>query len=340
LVVEFENVGTLTVIHSRGLARTFKTRRGTVEAVRGVDFEVAKGELVGFLGPNGAGKTTTLRMLTTLLEPTAGTATVAGVELREDPVRVRRRIGYVAQSGGAGTDVPVGEELVTHGRLYGMPAAQARRRANELYEQLDLVGLEKRLGRTLSGGQKRRLDIAMGLIHEPRLLFLDEPTTGLDPQSRSNLWSHIRSLRDQHGVTVFLTTHYLDEADALCDRVLVIDAGKIIAGGTPDELKRRVSGDAVSLIVSEAQHTGKAVEIAGRLPGAHEVTSDGDSLRFRVPRGDAVLVTLLRELDSAGIGLASVQVHRPTLDDVFLTLTGRALRDAEPPADGRSGDAG
>jgi ABC-2 type transport system ATP-binding protein len=194
------------------------------------------------------------------------------------------------------------------------------------------VGLDKRLSRTLSGGQKRRLDIAMGLIHEPRLLFLDEPTTGLDPQSRSNLWSHIRSLRDEHGVTVFLTTHYLDEADALCDRVLVIDAGKIIAAGTPDELKRQVSGDAVSLTVGDAEHIGKAVEIAGQLPGAHEVTSDGGALRFRVPRGDAVLVTLLRELDSAGIAMSSVEVHRPTLDDVFLTLTGRALRDAETEA--------
>jgi ABC-2 type transport system ATP-binding protein len=337
-VVKFEHSGG-QVIHSRGLARTFKTRKGTVEAVRGVDFDVEEGELVGFLGPNGAGKTTTLRMLTTLLDPTAGTATVAGVELRKDPVEVRRRIGYVAQTGGAGTDVPVGEELITHGRLYRMSAAEARRRAEELYAQLDLVGLEKRLARTLSGGQKRRLDIAMGLIHEPRLLFLDEPTTGLDPQSRSNLWQHIRSLRDEHGVTVFLTTHYLDEADALCDRVLIIDAGRIIAEGTPEELKRRVSGDAVSLTVADAGHVGKAVEIAGHLPGAHEVTSDGQSLRFRVPRGDEVLVTLLRELDAAGIAMAAVEVHRPTLDDVFLTLTGRALRDAEAEVVAEGGDS-
>ena len=320
------------MIHSRGLARTFKARKGAVEAVRGVDFDVAEGELVGFLGPNGAGKTTTLRMLTTLLDPTAGTATVAGVELREDPVEVRRLIGYVAQTGGAGTDVPVGEELITHGRMYRLSAAEARRRAAQLYERLDLIGLEKRMGRTLSGGQKRRLDIAMGLIHEPRLLFLDEPTTGLDPQSRSNLWSHIRSLRDEHGVTVFLTTHYLDEADALCDRVLVIDAGRIIAAGTPDELKRQVSGDAVSLDVGDPEHVGKAAEIAARLPGAHEVGTEGGTLRFRVPRGDAVLIELLRELDAAGIAMTSVAVHRPTLDDVFLTLTGRALRDAETEA--------
>ena len=327
-----------TVIHSRGLARTFKTRKGDVQAVRGVDFDVAAGELVGFLGPNGAGKTTTLRMLTTLLDPTAGTAQVAGVELREDPVEVRRRIGYVAQTGGAGTDIPVGEELITYGRMYRLSAPEARRRAAQLYERLDLVGLDKRMVRTLSGGQKRRLDIAMGLIHEPRLLFLDEPTTGLDPQSRSNLWEHIRSLRDQHGVTVFLTTHYLDEADALCDRVLVIDAGKIIAGGTPDELKRQVSGDAVVLTVQDAGHAGKAAEIAGRIDGAHEVTCEGNALRFRVPRGDAVLVTLLRELDSAGITMASVEVHRPTLDDVFLTLTGRALRDAELQTQEEPGD--
>ena len=239
------------MIHARGLARTFKTRRGgTVEAVRGVDIDVEAGELVGFLGPNGAGKTTTLRMLTTLLNPTAGTATVAGVDLRRDPTEVRRRIGYVAQSGGSGPDVPVGEELITHGRLYRLPLTEARSRAEELYRQLDLTGLDKRLTRTLSGGQRRRLDIAMGLIHRPRLLFLDEPTTGLDPQSRSNLWEHIRALRDEHGVTVFLTTHYLEEADSLCDRVLVIDHGAIVAEGSPDELKRKVSGDAVTVTAS------------------------------------------------------------------------------------------
>ena len=320
------------MIHARGLARTFKTRRGAVEAVRGVDIDVESGELVGFLGPNGAGKTTTLRMLTTLLNPTSGTATVAGVDLLRDPTEVRRRIGYVAQGGGAGPDVPIGEELITHGRLYRMPANEARQRAAQLYEQLDLAGLEKRQAKTLSGGQRRRLDIAMGLIHRPGLLFLDEPTTGLDPQSRSNLWEHIRSLRDEHGVTVFLTTHYLEEADSLCDRVLVIDNGTIVAEGTPDELKRKVSGDAVIVTVVNAGTAAAAAELAKRLPGAHEVVVEDNTVRMRVPHGDAALPVLLRELDAAELTLSAMAVHRPTLDDVFLTLTGRALRDAEAEA--------
>ncbi len=191
------------MIHACGLARSFHTRRGTVEAVRGVDIDVSQGELVGFLGPNGAGKTTTLRMLTTLLAPTAGTATVAGCDLLADPVGVRRRIGYVGQAGGAGPDCPVLDELVLQGRLYGLAPRHARDRGVELLGQLDLAGTEHRLAGTLSGGQRRRLDIAMGLMHLPGLLFMDEPTTGLDPQSRANLWQHIRALHDERGMTLF-----------------------------------------------------------------------------------------------------------------------------------------
>ncbi len=182
--------------------------------------------------------------------------------------------------------------------------------------------------RTLSGGQKRRLDIALGLIHSPQLVFLDEPTTGLDPQSRANLWEHIRSLRDQHGVTVFLTTHYLDEADSLCDRILVIDDGRIVAEGTPDELKARVSGDGVAVEVP-AESVVDAAEVAGQLSGASDVTTADNTVRFRVPRGDTALPELLRALDSKGITMTSIQVQRPSLDDVFLTMTGRTLRDAE-----------
>ena len=248
------------VISARGLARTFRTRRSTVEAVAGVDIDVAGGELVGFLGPNGAGKTTTLRMLTTLLEPTAGEATVAGHDLRTDPTGVRRRIGYVGQNGGAGPDCPVRDELVLQGRFYGLTADAAARRADELLDQLDLAGTGDRIVQTLSGGQRRRLDIAMGLMHLPTLLFLDEPSTGLDPQSRANLWQHIRSLHAEHGTTLFLTTHYLDEADALCDRILVIDQGLIVAEGAPDELKREVSGD---LVTVGADRVGPVAELAG-----------------------------------------------------------------------------
>ncbi|GAA1273048.1 hypothetical protein Psi02_05380 [Planotetraspora silvatica] len=221
------------MIQVRGLTRSFDS----VEAVRGVDIDVAKGEIVGFVGPNGAGKTTTLRMLTTLLRPTSGTATVAGHDLFADPAGVRRRIGYVAQGGTVGPFSEVGEELVLQARLYGLIRADARDRVTRLLAELDLTGVDKRLAGSLSGGQKRRVDIAMGLLHRPELLFLDEPTTGLDPQSRTNLWGHVRRLREEAGMTVFLTTHYLEEADALCDRILIIDQGRIVASGTPAELK-------------------------------------------------------------------------------------------------------
>jgi ABC-2 type transport system ATP-binding protein len=323
------------MITTQGLSRTFTSRtksgKKTVEAVRGVNIDVAEGELVGFLGPNGAGKTTTLRMLTTLLVPTAGTATVAGCDLLADPLGVRRRIGYVSQAGGSTPEAKVGEELVLQGRFYGMSKAAAIGRADELTKRLDLSGLGDRKTKTLSGGQRRRLDIAMGLIHDPKLVFLDEPSTGLDPQSRANLWEHIRSLRDTHGTTVFLTTHYLDEADALSDRILVIDNGEIVAEGTPDALKSQVSGDGVSFSV-EPRHVVRAAEIAATLDGAHEVSAVDTSVTLRVPRGDVAMPELLRALDSQGIRMTAMSVQRPTLDDVFLTMTGRSLRDAEAPA--------
>jgi ABC-2 type transport system ATP-binding protein len=318
----------MDVIKASGLTRTFKARGRTVEAVRGVDLSVEAGELVGFLGPNGAGKTTTLRMLTTLLDPTEGEATVAGCDLRKDPIGVRRRIGYVAQGGGTTPELKVIEEMVLQARFYGLTKADGQARAQELMARLDIAELDQRLIKTLSGGQRRRLDIALGLLHDPRLVFLDEPSTGLDPQSRANLWDHIRSLRDEHDTTVFLTTHYLDEADVLCDRILVIDNGVIVGEGSPDELKSKVSGDEVNIGVG-AQNVARAAEVASQLPGATEVSTVDSSVRFRVPRGDTALPELLRALDAAGIAMESIAVHRPTLDDVFLTMTGRSLRDAE-----------
>ncbi|MDS0137647.1 MULTISPECIES: ATP-binding cassette domain-containing protein [unclassified Amycolatopsis] len=319
------------MITARGLERRFRRKGrtgGEVHAVKGVDLDVEAGELVGFLGPNGAGKTTTLRMLTTLLKPTAGTATVGGCDLLSDPLGVRKRIGYVAQGGGSAPESKVADELELQGRLYRMSKADAIARGAELAEQLDLTGLDQRLTKTLSGGQRRRLDIALGLIHSPGLVFLDEPSTGLDPQSRANLWDHIRRLRAEQGVTVFLTTHYLDEADALSDRLIVIDDGRIVAEGTPDVLKARVNGDRVEVGV-EPEQAADAAEIAGRLAGVQELSVDGGEVRFRVPRGDVALPELLRALDAKSIAMLSVQVHRPTLDDVFLTLTGRSLREAE-----------
>jgi ABC-2 type transport system ATP-binding protein len=313
------------MIEARGLTRTFTMRGHPVEAVRGIDLDVAAGELVGFLGPNGAGKTTTLRMLATLLRPTAGTATVAGVDLRTDPAGVRARIGYVGQGNGGGADQRVDQELVMQARLYGLTPAGARERMRSLVAAFELTEVTDRLVATLSGGQKRRLDIALGVLHRPRLVFLDEPSTGLDPQSRGNLWQHVRDLREHDRATIFLTTHYLDEADALCDRIVVIDHGRIVAQGSPDELKSRVSGDLVQLGVSDAT---RAAELAAAVPGSTELRRGEKSVSFRVPRGDTVLPSLLRELDRTEVTVDSVATHRPTLDDVFLSLTGRSLRDA------------
>ena len=328
------------MIHARGLVQTFHTRVGKekkeVRAVDGVDLDVAEGEVVGFLGPNGAGKTTTLRMLTTLLRPTEGTATVAGYDVVTQSEQVRRSIGYVSQAGGVFSSARAGEEVMDHGMLYGLSRRQVETRGRELFAQLQLDGLWERMPKNMSGGQKRRLDIAMGLVHDPTLVFLDEPTTGLDPQARANLWEHIQKLRTERGATVFLTTHYLDEADALSDRIVIIDQGRIVASDTSDNLKAQVSGDLVSLEVA-ADHVSLAAEKLGSVAGS--VETDGLSVHGRVPRAGRVVPHLLRELEAAGVALESIEVRRPTLDDVFLTLTGRSLRDAEagsesePPAD-------
>jgi daunorubicin resistance ABC transporter ATP-binding subunit len=319
------------MIRARGLARSFTGRKGRekteVVAVAGVDLDVEAGEIVGFLGPNGAGKTTTLRMLTTLLRPTAGTATVAGYDVATQPVEVRRRIGYVSQSGSTLPEALAGEEVVDHGRLYGIPKAQAERRARELFEQLDLDGLWTRRPSAMSGGQRRRLDIAMGLVHDPTLVFLDEPTTGLDPQARANLWTHISTLRAERGATVFLTTHYLDEADALCDRILVIDHGRIVASDTPEALKQQVAGDLIELTVADPVQAAAAATALSSLAPGSTADVDGTAVSLRIPRAGRELAGLLRELDRQGVALESIEVRRPTLDDVFLTVTGRSLRE-------------
>jgi ABC-2 type transport system ATP-binding protein len=319
------------MIHARGLVQTFQTREGRqkkeVRAVEGVDLDVAEGEVVGFLGPNGAGKTTTLRMLTTLLTPTAGTATVAGYDVVKESAEVRRRIGYVSQSGSTGSFARAGDEVVDHGMLYGLSQKEATRRGQELFDQLDLPGLWTRQPKSMSGGQRRRLDIAMGLVHDPTLVFLDEPTTGLDPQARANLWEHIADLRSRRGATVFLTTHYLDEADALSDRIIIIDHGTIVAADTSDNLKAQVAGDLVDLEVADAARVGEA---AARLEAvAESVEVEGSHARGRVPRAAKVVPGLMADLRAADIDLDSIEVKRPTLDDVFLTLTGRSLRDAQ-----------
>ncbi len=315
------------MIHARGLARTFRKRKQEVRAVDGVDLDVDRGEIVGFLGPNGAGKTTTLRMLTTLIEPSEGAATVAGCDLRADPIGVRRRIGYVPQSGSTYQEARAGEEIVDHALMYGMAKAEAVNHGRELFEKLDLGGMWGRQPKSMSGGQRRRLDIAMGLIHRPELVFLDEPTTGLDPQARANLWEHISGLRNERGTTVFLTTHYLDEADALCDRILVIDHGRIVAEGTPDALKARVGGDVIEVELADEVTADQTRKLLAGIDGAELVDSDSRYARGRVPNPGAALMALVRQLDAAAITPVDIQLTRPSLDDVFLTLTGRSLRD-------------
>jgi ABC-2 type transport system ATP-binding protein len=314
--------------------QTFQTRQGRqkteVRAVDGVDLDVAEGEVVGFLGPNGAGKTTTLRMLTTLLRPTAGTATVAGYDVVRESEQVRRSIGYVSQAGGAFSGARAGDEVMDHGMLYGLRRSVVEERGKQLFAQMDLDGLWTRMPKTMSGGQKRRLDIVMGLINEPTLVFLDEPTTGLDPQARANLWEHIRGLRDRRGATVFLTTHYLDEADVLSDRILIIDQGRIVAADTADNLKAQVAGDLVDLEVADPTTVPEAAQKLSTLTGGGgHVQVEDRHVRGRVQRAGRTIQGLLRDLDRAGIDLDSIEVHRPTLDDVFLSLTGRSLRDAE-----------
>jgi ABC-2 type transport system ATP-binding protein len=317
------------VITTRELRKTFKAGRGgVVEAVRGVDIDVARGEIFGFLGPNGAGKTTTLRMLTTLLRIDSGSATVAGADVHRQPGLVRARIGYVSQLGGADEVATGRENLVLQGRLYGIDRQKCSARAGELIELLNLGDFADRRTETYSGGQRRRLDVALGLIHDPAVLFLDEPSTGLDPQNRTNLWDRIAALRAT-GTTVFLTTHYLEEADALCDRVAIIDHGEIVACGAPRALKREIAGESVLLSLRD---TGEEVRRAEeRLRAAsfvRELTVDGAELRLYVQDGPTALPQLLRLLDADGISPRSLSLSEPTLDDVFMRYTGRSLRDA------------
>ncbi|MFI1192040.1 ATP-binding cassette domain-containing protein [Micromonospora sp. NPDC020750] len=319
------------MIETRGLRKSFRSRAGrdkkTVDAVRGVDLNVAEGEIFGFLGPNGAGKTTTLRMLATLIEPDGGAATIAGADLLRRPAEVRRRIGYVAQGGSTWDDSTAREELVLHARMYGIRKADAHRRAERALAAFQLTEYADRKCKTYSGGQRRRVDIALGIIHEPRIVFLDEPTSGLDPQSRAHMWDEIRRLRSE-GMTVFITTHYLDEADALCDRIAIMDHGELVAEGTPVELKRAISGEVV-VVGLDAAATPHAAQLLDSEPYVNKLeTVDGGGLRLHVDEGATAIPQILRRIDNAGLALSSIELHRPSLDDVFLTKTGRSLRES------------
>jgi ABC-2 type transport system ATP-binding protein len=317
------------MIQTQGLAKTFKSGKRVVEAVRGVDLEVREGEIFGFLGPNGAGKTTTMRMLATLLDPTSGKATVCGYDLRREPGQVRTQIGYVGQKGGAEAMETGRENLVLQGRLYRMSKADAEKRATELISRLDLEPFADRLVRTYSGGQRRRLDITMGLMHHPKLLILDEPTTGLDPQSRARIWDEVRRLRAD-GVTIFLTTHYMDEADGLCDRLAIIDNGTIVGEDTPNGLKQQIAGDIISLGLDTQNGTGARVKEALHAQSFMRELHETDAgMQLYVERGEEVLPDVLRLLDRTGTPIRTVTLARPTLEDVFLRLTGRSLREEQ-----------
>jgi ABC-2 type transport system ATP-binding protein len=318
------------MIEAKGLRKSYKTRHRrkttTVDAVVGIDLEVAKGEIFGFLGPNGAGKTTTQRMFATLIMPDDGEAVIAGANLRTEQAAVRRNIGYIAQGGGTWDDVTARQELVLQARMHGISKAEAQTRAAAALDAFELTEFGDRNCKTYSGGQRRRVDIALGVIHSPKVVFLDEPTAGLDPQSRAHMWNVVRQLRSD-GMTVFLTTHYLDEADALCDRIAIIDAGEIVAEGTPADLKREISGDVVTVGVADASE--KAADLLTGEPYLRSVEAREDGeLRLSVDAGETAIPQIMRTLENAGIELATIELHRPTLDDVFLTKTGRSLRES------------
>lgn len=303
------------VIEVRDLVKSY----GDVEAVRGVTFSVREGEIFGFLGPNGAGKTTTIKMLCTLLDLTSGSATLGGFDIVSQPSDVRRAIGVIFQEPSLDDRLTARENLELHAVVYGIPRAERSKRLDEALSFVDLSDRADDIVRTFSGGMKRRLEIARGLVHRPRVLFLDEPTTGLDPQTRKRTWEVLRSLRERHGLTLFLTTHYMDEAEH-CDRIAIIDHGKIVTVGSPNDLKRQVGKDVVSVRTDEPD------TLARLLQEKHGLKPDrtDEGLCFRVDNGESFVVDVVRE---ARVRLTGIAVRRPTLDDVFLALTGRQIRD-------------
>jgi ABC-2 type transport system ATP-binding protein len=318
-----ENNAKDPAIEARGLTRTFK---GGVDAVRSVDVEVAEGEVFGFLGPNGAGKSTTIRMLCTLLPPTSGTALVAGHDVVDDGDEVRHSIGVALQEIGL-DPVQTGRELLElQCGLYGISGAAGRDRTKELLELVGLTDAADRRTKTYSGGMKRRLDLASALVHQPKVLFLDEPTTGLDPASRLTVWEEVRSI-NATGTTIFLTTQYLEEADELCDRLAIIDNGEIVAEGTPESLKAEIGRDVVSVELHGAD-AERTQQVIGDLPGLDRVIAERDALALFVENGAASIAEIVRRLDAADIEVGAISVSRPSLDDVFLEATGRRLEGA------------
>jgi ABC-2 type transport system ATP-binding protein len=321
------------IIRTEKLGKTFAVRgKHAVEAVRAIDLEVAGGEIFGLLGPNGAGKTTAMRILCTLLRPTGGRASVVGFDVAAQPREVRLHIGYVGQKGGLEQEATGRENLMLQALLYHMTGDGARARVGALIDRLGLSSFAERKTATYSGGQRRLFDLATGIVHAPELLFLDEPTTGLDPQSRGRVWDEVRSVHDE-GTTIFLTTHYLEEADVLCDRVAIVDRGAIVALGTPAELKKQVAGDSLSFTYDTASEVESAAALLRREPLILDARVTGTTLHVHVDDGDEALPVVMRLLGRAHVPPRTVHLSRPSLDDVFLKLTGRTLREPEAAAE-------
>ena len=322
----------MSVIEAEGLVKIYRTRKSEVRALDGVDLTVEEGTVLGLLGPNGAGKTTAVRILATLLRPDGGRATVAGFDVVRQAQQLRHVIGLSGQYAAVDENLTARENLWLFGRLYQLASTEARSRATDLLAGFELEDAADRPVKTFSGGMRRRLDLASALIGRPRLLFLDEPTTGLDPRSRLGMWDVIRSLV-REGTTLLLTTQYLEEADELADRIAVVDHGRIIARGTADELKSQVGGERIEVVVHRREDIARAGEILVR-DGAGAFTLDEHTRKLTVPAtgGSATLVQVVRDLDEAGIGIDDIALRRPTLDDVFLALTGHASIESEDAA--------
>ena len=315
-----------TAIEARDLVKTYP---GGVRALDGLGFAVEAGTVFGLLGPNGAGKTTTVKILTTLSRPDAGRARVAELDVLRQPDQVRRLIGVVGQRSGVDREATGRENLALQGLVHGLRGRELKRRVTGLLERFGLAEAADRVVGGYSGGMQRRLDIALGLVHRPRVLFLDEPTTGLDPEVRADLWEEIARLATGEGLTILLTTHYLEEADRLASRLAIVDHGRIVVEGTPDGLKRELRGDTVQVELAEPEADGRVRGALDRLPTVREVTVEGRSLRARSDSGATAVPSLLAALESAGVKVASVTVARPTLDDVYLRHTGRAFAEAD-----------
>jgi ABC-2 type transport system ATP-binding protein len=315
-----------------------KTYPGEVTALNGMEITVEPGTVFGLLGPNGAGKSTTVKILTTLARPDSGSATVAGHDVLRHPDRVRRAIGVVAQGSGSDPVATGRENLQLQGRLYGLRSAALNARVDELLDRFSLADAAQRPVKGYSGGMRRRLDVALGLVHRPEVLFLDEPTTGLDPEARTAMWDEIDRLAGEEGLTILLTTHYLDEADRLAERVAIVDRGRVVVEGTPDSLKGELRGDAVHLELREAVgEAGRTLldGALGGLPGMHEVLVDGRRISVRADDGAAAVPALLAALERAGVSVAAATVARPSLDDVYLRYAGRRYSEAEVEATDR-----